>query len=243
MARVKKTDNIEETNVNESETVVEKETNKKTLEEVMAEKEAKLIKEAEPQLSELEQRKLARQKQRNVLKSIKDDLGILMYCNAGNTEVIYECPNSHMLYKMTYGDTEWMTYKEIKTMKSQHEGMLKNYIIVPVDVDSDEFELEDILKVLGLDKLYEDASYLFEDNIDYILNNLKFETFKLLVNESLATESKEAYLKRIVDRAIELVVKGQFNDYQKMSYMEDVMGDKEHEMFKSAIESYKEFGI
>lgn len=217
----------------------------KSLEEVMKEKEEKLIEEATPikELSELEQRKLERKKQRDLIKSIKDDLGILMYCNAGNTEVIYECPNSHMLYKMKYGDSEWMTYKEIKTMKSQHEGMLTNYILVPIDVDTDDYELEDVLKILGLDKLYTDSSYLFEDNIEYILNNLKFDTFKLLINDSNSSELKKAYLKRIIDRAVELTVKGQFNDYQKMSYIEDVMGDKDHEMFKDAIESYKKFGI
>lgn len=224
---------------------VETKNEKKTLEEVMVEKEKQLQKEASVQnpLSELEQRKAERKRQRDILKSINDDLGILMYCNAGNTEVIYQCPNSRQIYKMKYGDSEWMTYKEVKTMKAQHEGMLTNYILVPIDLDSDDFELEDILKIMGLDNLYEDSSYLFEDNIDYILNNLKYDTFTLLIDDSSRTEKKKSYLRRIVDRAVELSVKGQFNDFQKMSYIEDVMGDKDHEMFKNAIESYKTFGI
>lgn len=203
---------------------------KKTLEQVMEEKKEKL---QEKPMSELEKRKLERQRQRELLRNISDDLQILVFCNAGHTELVYECPNTKQFYQMTYGDTEWMSYKELKTMKSLHRGMLDNYLLVPIDVDSNDYEVEDILKILGIENLYSEEM-LFEDNIDYTLNNLDYDTFTKLLKET-----NKQYVGRIIDRAIELAIKGQFNDSNKRAYIEKITGKED--MFKDAIDSYLQF--
>ena len=67
-----------------------------------------------------------------------------------------------------------------------------------------------------------------------IVCNLKFETFRLILKE----ENKK-YVQRIVDRAKELFLNGEFNDYQKIQYIDELCGDKEHMMFNSLLESDK----
>ena len=185
-------------------------------------------------MSELEKRKAERKKQREALKKINDNTSILMYCNIGGAEFVYRDENDGMSWNMVYGDSDWFTFKEIKNMKSKHKRILEDYALIPIDVDSNDFELNDVIKLLGLEKLYEDEAKLFEDNIDYILNNLKFETFSLILKE----ENKK-YVQRIVDRAKDLFLNGEFNDYQKIQYIEELCGDKEHMMFNSLLESDK----
>ena len=208
------------------------------LEELTAKKEAEIIEkqeqEKEKEMSELEKRKAERKKQREALKHINDNTSILMYCNIGGAEFVYRDENDGMSWNMVYGDSDWFTFKEIKNMKSKHKRILEDYALIPIDVDSNDFDLNDVIKLLGLEKLYEDEAKLFEDNIDYIINNLKFETFSLILKE----ENKK-YVQRIVDRAKDLFLNGEFNDYQKIQYIEELCGDKEHMMFNSLLESDK----
>lgn len=208
------------------------------LEELTAKKEAEIIekqkKEQESEMSELEKRKAERKKQREALKKINDDTTILMYCNVGGAEFIYRDEVNGIPRNMIYGDSDWFTFKELKNMKARHMRILEDYALIPIDVDSEDFELNDVLKLLGIEHLYKDESKLFEDNIDYILNNLKFDTFRLILKE----ENKK-YAQRIIDRAKDLFLKGEFNDYQKIQYIEDLCGDKEHVMFNELMESDK----
>ena len=208
------------------------------LEELTAKKEAEIIEKQESEkkaeMSELEKRKLERKKQREALKKINEDTVIFMYCNIGGAELIYVDEVSGIPRNMVYGDSDWFTFKELKNMKSRHKRILEDYALIPIDVDSNDFELEDVLKLLGIDNLYKDEAKLFEDNLDYILNNLKFDTFSLILKE----ENKK-YVKRIIDRAKDLFLKGEFNDYQKIQYIEDLCDDKEHVMFNSLLESDK----
>jgi len=168
-----------------------------------------------------------------MLRNIKDDLPILMYCNAGNTTVTYDCPKTMQHYEMVYGDVEYMTYKELKAMKSLHIGMLEDYILIPIDVNSDEYTLEDILKILKIEKLYSEEM-LIDGNIDFMLKEVKYDTF-----EALIKESNKAYKSLILDRAIELAKKNEFTDYAKMTYLETLTNNQD--MFKEAIENYKLF--
>lgn len=214
-------ENIVETKVTKS---------KRSLDEIMAEKEEQLQKK---ELTELEKRRLERKKQMELVKNIEDTLPILMYCNAGNTTVIYDCQKTMQHYEMRYGDVEYMTYLELKTMKSLHPTMLENYLLIPIDVNSDEFTLEDILKLLKIDGLYGEEM-LIDGNIDYILNELKPNTF-----ESLLKDTNRPYVQLVIDRAIELAKKGEFNDYSKMTILENI--SKIPDLFKDAIENYKLF--
>ena len=216
----------------ESENTVETKVtkSKRSLDEIMAEKEEQLQKK---ELTELEKRRLERKKQMELVKNIEDTLPILMYCNAGNTTVVYDCPKTMQHYEMRYGDVEYMTYLELKTMKSLHPTMLENYLLIPIDVNSDEFTLEDILKLLKIDGLYGEEM-LIDGNIDYILNELKSNTF-----ESLLKDTNRAYVQLVIDRAIELAKKGEFNDYSKMTILENISNIPE--LFKDAIENYKLF--
>jgi hypothetical protein len=223
---------IEIENVEEAtaKTTKPKATQKRDLAEIMAEKEAKMKTE---QLSEIEQRRLERKRQMEMLRKIDDDLPILMYCNAGNTTVVYDCPKTMQHYEMVYGDVEYMTYKEIKTMKSLHPTMLENFILVPIDVNSDDYTLEDILKILRIDHLYGEEM-LIDGNIDYMINNLKYDTFV-----SLIKETSKPYVRLVIDRAIELAKINRFTDYAKMTYLETIT--KNPDMFKEAIENYNTF--
>jgi len=222
---------VSKENVDEKEVKVTKTTKpKRSLDEIMAEKEEQL---QTKELTELEKRRLERKKQMELVKNIEDTLPILMYCNAGNTTVIYDCPKTMQHYEMRYGDVEYMTYLELKTMKSLHPTMLENYLLIPIDINSEEFTLEDVLKLLKINGLYGEEM-LIDGNIDYILNELKPNTF-----ESLLKDTNRPYVQLVIDRAIELAKKGEFNDYSKMTVLENI--SKIPDLFKDAIENYKLF--
>jgi hypothetical protein len=77
---------------------------------------------------------------------------------------------------------------------------------------------------------------LIDGNIDYILNNTKLNVFKSIVNEC-----SKNYLRMILDRALELAKTEQLVDLSKMSYLEDVVGNTDHDLFKNVIDNYKQF--
>jgi hypothetical protein len=204
---------------------------KRSLDEIMAEKEELL----NNSMSELEKRRSERKKQSELFKSIKNDLPILVYCNAGNTTVVYDCPKTGMSYKFKYGDMEYLTFEELKSMKSEASGLLENYILIPIDVNSEDYTLEDVLRILRIEHLYTEEM-LIDGNIDYILNNTKLNVFKSIVNEC-----SKNYLRMILDRALELAKTEQLVDLSKMSYLEDVVGNTDHDLFKNVIDNYKQF--
>jgi hypothetical protein len=212
--------------------IIENETkSKRSLDEIMAEKEEAL----NNSMSELEKRRAERKKQSEMFKSIRNDLPILVYCNAGNTTVVFDCPKTGMSYKFKYGDMEYLTFEELKSMKSEAFGLLENYILIPIDVNSDDYTIEDVLKILRIDDLYSEEM-LIEGNIDYILNNTKLSVFKAVVDDC-----SKRYLRMILDRALELAKTENLNDLSKMSYLEDVIGNKDHDLFKNVIDSYKQY--
>lgn len=204
---------------------------KRSLDEIMAEKEELL----NNSMSELEKRRSERKKQSELFKSIKNDLPILIYCNAGNTTVVYDCPKTGMSYKFKYGDMEYLTFEELKSMKSEASGLLENYILIPIDVNSEDYTLEDVLRILRIEHLYTEEM-LIDGNIDYILNNTKLNVFKSIVNDC-----SKNYLRMILDRALELAKTEQLVDLSKMSYLEDVVGNTDHDLFKNVIDNYKQF--
>lgn len=204
---------------------------KRSLEEIMAEKEEVL----NNSMSELEKRRSERRKQSELFKSISNDLPILMYCNAGNTTVVFDCPKTGMSYKFKYGDMEYLTFEELKSMKSEASGLLENYILIPIDVNSDDYTIDDVLKILRIEDLYTEEM-LIDGNIDYVLNNTKLNVFK-----SIVQDSSKRYLRMILDRALELAKTEQLNDLSKMSYLEDVVGNTDHDLFKNVIDNFKQY--
>jgi hypothetical protein len=204
---------------------------KRSLEDIMAEKEEVL----NNSMSEVEKRRAERRQQSELFKNIKNDLPILVYCNAGNTTVVYDCPKTGMSYKFKYGDMEYLTFEELKSMKSEASGLLENYILIPIDVNSEEYTIDDVLRILRIDDLYTEEM-LIDGNIDYILNNTKLNVFKSIVNDC-----SKNYLRMILDRALELAKTEQLNDLSKMSYLEDVVGNTDHDLFKNVIDNYKQF--
>ena len=113
-----------------------KTTKPKSLNDVITEKNEKLKTDEKTSLAE--QRRKEREENRKKRELITDDLEILMMCNAGNTELIYSSKSTGQEYRMTFGDTEWFTFKELKEMRNTNRGMLEGYFLIPIDVDSKE---------------------------------------------------------------------------------------------------------
>ena len=195
---------------------------KKTSEKIMEEKLNKLEEKANEQQSIEDERLAKRKEQREKRKLFNDDLEILLFCNAGNTEVIFktESQGHTNTYVMTFGDTQWVTFNELRQIKNT--SMLKNYILKPIDINIDELILEDVLQELGIQDLYEDEEMLYEDNLNYILNGLDYNKFKLYVDSV-----NPRYLNRIVDLAIEQAKKGGFSDANKRMYLEKILNKRD----------------
>lgn len=201
---------------------------KKTSEKIMEEKLNKLEEKANEQQNIEDERLAKRKEQREKRKLFNDNLEILLFCNAGNTEVIFktESQGHTNTYVMTFGDTQWVTFNELRQIKNT--SMLKNYILKPIDINIDELTLEDVLQELGIQDLYEDEEMLYEDNLNYILNGLDYNKFKLYVDSV-----NPRYLNRIVDLAIEQAKKGGFSDANKRMYLEKILNKRD--MFSEAI--------
>lgn len=242
MARTKK-----ETIENNEEEVVEKKTTKTTKKASTTKKTGaskvgnKIEKEKEKKLSAMEQRKLDRQKRRELSKKINDDLGVHIYCLAGNTTLYVPRANSKEIRTMKYGDSAWFTVEDLKMINTDHPLMLSEKYIIPTEIDSDEVTLVDVLKNLGIDHYYDldeegESECLFEDTIDFVLNDLsdtEFEDFLNTCDEGLA--------KRIFDRAVELYIKDDFDSSKKKRILEKRFNSKN--IFEDTLEDREKFPI
>jgi hypothetical protein len=132
---------------------------------------------------------------------------------------IYVCPKTQNRYEMTgYGDIDYITVGELLTMKNSHKPILEKFWILLIDVITDEVELEDVLKYLGLDRIYDDV--LKPENIDEFIIKSKSEDF----NKAIKTMNKNIS-ERVIERSIMLFREGNFNDFTKIQHMQEIVGN------------------
>ena len=105
------------------------------------------------------------------------------------------------------GDREFISLADLLEVANRHKGFFEKHLIAIIDIDSDEYELEDIITYLNLDEIYQENEIENYDT-DYIGQILKMDTkrFKRLIEDA-----DVKLVKTIAGRAVELFRNGKFD--------------------------------
>lgn len=105
------------------------------------------------------------------------------------------------------GDREFISLADLTEVANRYKGFFKKHLIAIIDIDSDDYELEDIITYLNLDEIYQENEIENYDT-DYISQILKMDAkrFKRLVEDA-----EIDLVKTIANRAIELFRNGKFD--------------------------------
>ena len=105
------------------------------------------------------------------------------------------------------GDREFISLADLLEVANRHKGFFEKHLIAIIDIDNDEYELEDIITYLNLDEIYQENEIENYDT-DYIGQILKMDTKKF---KRLVEDADIKLVKTIAGRAVELFRNGKFD--------------------------------
>ena len=105
------------------------------------------------------------------------------------------------------GDREFISLADLLEVANRHKGFFEKHLIAIIDIDSDEYELEDIITYLNLDEIYQENEIENYDT-DYVGQILKMDTKKF---KRLVEDADIKLVKTIAGRAVELFRNGKFD--------------------------------
>ena len=105
------------------------------------------------------------------------------------------------------GDREFISLADLLEVANRHKGFFEKHLIAIIDIDSDEYELEDIITYLNLDEIYQENEIENYDT-DYIGQILKMDAKKF---KRLIEDADVKLVKTIAGRAVELFRNGKFD--------------------------------
>ena len=141
--------------------------------------------------------------------------------NITNGNLFYRCPKTHATYDMyEYGDTDYITVEQLLIMNNTSRKMLKELWVLLIDVATEGVELEDVLKYLGVDKLYSDE-IAPEDTDNFILKSPDNKFAKTL------EKMDKILAKKVVERSVILYREGNFNSLAKLNAIKEFTGNED----------------
>ena len=177
----------------------------------------------------LEKRRQENKRRREVREKIKKDTEIIIMNNCSNGSFFYRCPVTKMPVEFDeFGQETDITFEMLDIMQRQKRGILEKYWIIPIDVNSDEVTIEEVLEVLGIQRLYTEDMF-YSDNLDYILLDTKLDKF-----ESMIEGINVKYAEMLAERAVSLANQNRFSNISKMKVLANKVGNKE--LFANIIE-------
>ena len=120
-------------------------------------------------------------------------------CRGRDGRLIFELNKS--------GDREFISLADISEVASRYKGFFEKHLIAIIDIDNDEYEIEDIITYLNLDEIYQENEIENYDT-DYIGQILKMDTKKF---KRLIEDADVKLAKTIAGRAVELFRNGKFD--------------------------------
>ena len=105
------------------------------------------------------------------------------------------------------GDREFISLADLLEVANRHKGFFEKHLIAIIDIDRDEYELEDIITYLNLDEIYQENEIENYDT-DYIGQILKMDAKKF---KRLVEDADIKLAKTIAGRAVELFRNGKFD--------------------------------
>lgn len=157
-----------------------------------------------------------------------------------NTEVIvvnnemwrfvYDNPKMQTALDMEkHGDEDYITVSDLRVILNSNRKILEGFSLLITEVVGGEYELEDVLVYLGLDKKYDEY---FALSPNWKRGQVEASDIKEFILKSNAQKFKHVMetvdsklVKKIVETAITLFKTGDFGDYQKMQIIRKYVGD------------------
>lgn len=102
----------------------------------------------------------------------------------------------------------------------RNKGLLENLVISIIDIYEDGYEVEDVLELLGLTKLYKECSMTLE-SLDELIEKTTSQEF-----ESLIEDADMKVIERITERAIILSRDGGFDSNYKRNILEEKLNNR-----------------
>ena len=105
------------------------------------------------------------------------------------------------------GDREFVNLADLSEVANRYKGYFEKHLIAIIDIDADEYDLEDIITYLNLDEIYQENEIENYDT-DYIGQILKMDTKKF---KRLVEDADINLVKTIAGRAVDLFRNGKFD--------------------------------
>lgn len=146
---------------------------------------------------------------RKELRNKKNDIEVeILNINSGGTS----CRDrfGRVLFDFDfYGEREFVLLADLYEVATKYKNFFLKHQIVIIDVDSDEYDIDDMIEFLGLNEIYDEIENYDTDYISQILK-LKNKEFEELINNA-----NEDLLRSVASRAIDLFNQDKFDSSKK----------------------------
>ena len=120
-------------------------------------------------------------------------------CRGRDGRLIFEFSKS--------GDREFISLADLSEVANRYKGFFEKHLIAIIDIDTDEYDLEDIITYLNLDEIYQENEIENYDT-DYIGQILKLDAKKF---KRFIEDANIELVRTIASRAVELFRNGKFD--------------------------------
>ncbi|MCC0642358.1 hypothetical protein [Clostridioides sp. ES-S-0049-03] len=171
---------------------------------------AKTKKDVSEEVEQIKTSKKTYKQLRNELRKLKDEIEVeIMNLDTGT--VLYRDRDERLVFEMNkVGEKTFIILSDLYEISNKHRGYFENYLITIVDVDSDDYTIDDILEYLSLKDVYEGLGGYDLDYINYILLKLDNDRFMNIVEKA-----NYGLIECLGSRVIELYKKGKFDSHYK----------------------------
>ena len=199
---------------NETKEVVKKNTRNSKKKEIKKSKEIEIVDEIIDDVEETEEIEVEEKTPRKTYKELKKEFRSKQYeieveilnlnscatsCRGRYGRLIFEFNKS--------GDREFISLADLSEVANRYKGFFEKHLIAIIDVDDEEYDLEDIITYLNLDEIYQENEIENYDT-DYIGQILKMDAKKF---KRLVEDANTELVKTIASRAVELFKNGKFD--------------------------------
>lgn len=105
------------------------------------------------------------------------------------------------------GDREFISLADAIDVASRYKGFFEKHLIAIIDVDTDDYEIEDILTYLNLNEIYE-VDEIENYDTDYISQILKMDAKKF---KRFIDDASVELVRIVASRAVDLFKQGKFD--------------------------------
>lgn len=189
--------------------------NKKATKKVKAKKEIEIVdkiideEDTEEKIETPVKKRKTYRELRKEIRNKKNDIEVeILNINSGGTS----CRDrfGRILFDFnSYGEREFILLTDLYEVATKYKNFFLKHQIVIIDVDSDEYDIDDMIEFLGLNEIYDEIENYDTDYISQILklNNREFE--------ELINNANEDLVRSVAARAIALFNQDKFDSSKK----------------------------